>query len=1489
MSDIKTIMLKCLDELEERETKLLSWGDTDVSHTESELLDIITKHIGVFDSASEIIEEMLRVCFIFQVEGEYNAKLYRSRMAETVRLQVSSRQWFHGQELHKTKTLVSDFRFLRRPRRYPSRSEPSEKLIELLKSKGSINQVQSEIIDLLLTNGEHKFKLAGFQSRATERILEKYDQHLKKQFTPTASIICSGTGSGKTLSFYLPAVTQLASQLLTDSTPRVRILAIYPRNELLKDQFSETYSEVRKLDSFLQQRGCRKIRIGTYFGNTFDKSCEDNKLFNTLSCPFNSCGGKLHFKKAKNHLQCETCLNIIDEGEIGLTRQSQRFNPPDILFTTTEMLNQRLSDNFYNHLFGVKTGYTIPIVLMDEVHTYEGSSGAQVSYLLKRWMKRSNNAPHFVGLSATLDDAQQFFGDLTSTKKKDVDLIEPKESEMEEEGAEYMLTLKGDPVSQSALLSTTIQATMLASRMLDPLKGANLNLSDGIFGEKTFVFTDNLDVINRMYSQLYDAEGWYSPGYPKNKPSLAYLRSVIHSDYMRPQKKEERRNLGLEWGAVTKIGHDMSAQSRGNVARTSSQDSGVNNSSEIVVATASLEVGFNDPKVGAVIQHKAPRNMASYLQRKGRAGRKRGMRPWMYTILSDYGRDRVTFQQYERLISPKVKSFKLPVENSHIQKMQANVAIIDYLSILIPHIHVWRTLSDPKQNLPRLKKIKLIVYRWLEVDNSGIERYLKDALSIDDTTLKQVLWSSPRSVMMDFLPSLLHKLETNWAVNGEEWAGLIKDIRHPMPEFIPPNLFSELHTPSLYLILERGRFDNPCSEGENMDLFQGLKEFSPGRVSKRFAVDNESDTDWLVPEGFKPSPGIHTSINFDIEEAFYQKEHQQYITKVLDENDQEVDVYHPIKVKTQRIPSDKKFHNDPRINYNLSPTSNSFLRWCSDFRTPYDRGENMRIPQNCDWVNIISQMKFFMHDEINPVEVIRYTTGADSEIKFRNSKETSLTTFNWTLDSRPVAIGTRLFVDGIKVVFDIDDVQRKNMASFDNNSSALRFSYLEDSFVSNEVYKNNFFFAKWVFECVTAVLVILMEENNQTLNEAVNELSTSSGLRLLHSIPSEVFNMKESHEDDASGKSIFKDQELQEKLKNYFESREGIQEIQQALSAVNHNESNSEYMDWIKEVLGSTISGAMANLIVQVLPDVNDGSVVVDHYWSNDKLNIWLTESEIGGVGIISRFKDVYIDDPLSVMMQFSRIFDADENEQVDFDLYYLLNEKKKKPELASAFEQLRTSIGYKQRVESHDILNKVVSNTGVFTSHTWNTMLHTRVFKPGSNQEHDEFLSNLLSEWRGIEDKMGMEIPLSIISHILAKRHHKGAMQLSSYRNSILSLLWPRGNQIRQSRLDNYNRFNSKQVRTERLLLSSILATDAIKVVYKAGWEEKVESFLTDDGRCVLSISSRGRNKIGAILAIINTMVIDMGGLLIYPRVSLLKQSIGIIELSIEISEIIQ
>ncbi len=102
------------------------------------------------------------------------------------------------------------------------------------------------------------------------------------------------------------------------------------------------------------------------------------------------------------------------------------------------------------------------------------------------------------------------------------------------------------------------------------------------------------------------------------------------------------------------LGHEIDGDVQKQVGRTSSQDSGVARDADIVVATASLEVGFDDDRVGAVLQHKAPHDVAQFLQRKGRAGRNAATRPWTVVVLSDWGRDRDAWDAYDALFSPVV-------------------------------------------------------------------------------------------------------------------------------------------------------------------------------------------------------------------------------------------------------------------------------------------------------------------------------------------------------------------------------------------------------------------------------------------------------------------------------------------------------------------------------------------------------------------------------------------------------------------------------------------------------------------------------------------------------------------------------------------------------------------------------------------------------------------------------------------------------------------
>jgi len=93
--------------------------------------------------------------------------------------------------------------------------------------------------------------------------------------------------------------------------------------------------------------------------------------------------------------------------------------------------------------------------------------------------------------------------------------------------------------------------------------------------------------------------------------------------------------------------------------------------------------------------------MSAYIQRKGRAGRTQQMRPWIVTVLSDYGRDRLTYQAYDQLLDPVLTPHRFPVKNRYILRMQAVFAFMDWLSETLDDGGflgwMWRVLTGPPE------------------------------------------------------------------------------------------------------------------------------------------------------------------------------------------------------------------------------------------------------------------------------------------------------------------------------------------------------------------------------------------------------------------------------------------------------------------------------------------------------------------------------------------------------------------------------------------------------------------------------------------------------------------------------------------------------------------------------------------------------------------------------------------------------------------------
>lgn len=1499
MDNAINFLVSCLDTLEQRELPLLTWGIVDAAITHEELAELlnpllskaIRDGLDTFFDTDAVIEDLVQRVFVLCVDD--TGPRYRSRMAETIRLASKLRQWFpkHGIDggWVNAPTLIADYRFRWRRREYPARTLKFE---ELLAEIGEVPSSTISAMRALLQSDTRPIELARFQVNATSRIVNSL-----RSGKAAGTIVCAGTGSGKTMAFYLPALSHI-SQLLQDSPSKqrwVKAIALYPRNELLKDQLGEVYSQARCLDSVLASVG-HKIALGALFGDTPTTSRYLSKRWRMVgadavcpyfSCPQTGCGGSMMWREADRsreleRLYCDTCGHLVAEDELILTRKRLAEQPPDILFTTTEMLNRRMGDSRIRHLFGLgpRVHRQPQLMLLDEVHTYDGFHGAQVAYLIRRWRGALRSAIHFVGLSATLREAPEFFSQLTGLKHEQVFEVAPSPGDMRKEGAEYTLALRGDPVSRTALLSATIQTAMLMARTLDQ---RDHPVSEGAYGSKVFVFTDDLDVNNRLFFSMLDAEG-RTQNFRReldrrrhpNGPLAHLRRSGISGSQF---------ENGQDWRVSESIGHDLSVSLQ--VDRTSSQDTGVDNEADIVVATASLEVGYNDPAVGVVIQHKAPREAAAFLQRRGRAGRLRNTRPWTVVVMSDYGRDRLAYQAYEQLFDPQLPRRVLPLANRYVQKMQAVFALIDYLGVQLErsrlNFHVWSLLDTPGErqiDIDFQTQISGLITEMLENEGAreALARHLSEALKLDRDVVEALLWDFPRPLITAVLPTVLRRLKSQWACMGkpkeDPSAG-----SGPLPEFIPESLFADLNLPEVAIHLPGNR-----DEPEMMPVLQAMREFAPGRVSKRFGYRYGSENHWCGPEDLSADP----EQIFDIRTSMpgYMLGQFQYLDAGQTKS---VPVFRVMRLDVSTPPKD------------ISSTSNAFMEWQTEM-VPGELPSVFPVPRSSRLTAFVKTAAFYTHREQSSVEVRRFARRSRANLRYIDGR-TQEKTFSFRLDGEDVAIGFTLSVDGMKLDIKVPDALYHDMnGHISEKWQALRTARYFDLAWSNDVLASveNSFSRDWLARVYLGTLVCNALEAQCSLADACLMLREGREKIGLVEVLETVFQSTAIDEDEASHGDSRGPERLRHDLIGFFNDPSVLTEMED-LSAILWEPINETWQQWLSYRYLTTFGAAVQDAIQSLCPEIDTDSLLVDVMPGSDPAGsvIWVTETMMGGGGLIENLLARYGEDPGRFYALIEAALQAGEFELVDQQLgrlVSLLASDSADDEMKEAAADCRYAHGLENSREAFDALRSALVKRQILPSHAFLASLNTRILRPGSSQASDVFLNELLIDWQESERRLGIEVDARLIAASAAKKDLPDELQdmlgefgmpIGWKMGMIYGLLWPRGSLVRQQRLSIYNPFCSLP-KTERLLVTdSIPEWDVHIDVTEAKWQLRCESVLAERGFATLACPKGQEQLLQNAFHELMLNPVDAGSLLVFPAVVAIRQSISTIEADIRLPEV--
>ncbi len=241
-------------------------------------------------------------------------------------------------------------------------------------------------------------------------------------------VVTSGTGSGKTESFWLPILMRIAEESrsweeatgpinkwwvgaepqhsalrLSEKRPAaVRAMVLYPTNALVEDQMTRLRQAVRKLRG---NKEFQPIWFGRYTGVTIGsgntnpktpKFAEVIKVIKESEKDFESIMSSSLPAGKKEDLLNQ--FGTADTGEM-LCRWDMVAHAPDILITNYSMLNvmmmRRTEDGIFNSTkkwLESDSNHVFTLVV-DELHLYRGTQGSEVGMIIRNFLSR-------LGLSA---------------------------------------------------------------------------------------------------------------------------------------------------------------------------------------------------------------------------------------------------------------------------------------------------------------------------------------------------------------------------------------------------------------------------------------------------------------------------------------------------------------------------------------------------------------------------------------------------------------------------------------------------------------------------------------------------------------------------------------------------------------------------------------------------------------------------------------------------------------------------------------------------------------------------------------------------------------------------------------------------------------------------------------------------------------------------------------------------------------------------------
>ena len=194
--------------------------------------------------------------------------------------------------------------------------------------------------------------------------------------------ITSPTGSGKTHIFLLYALAKIINSRFSGLTEKPRVLIIYPRKALARDQLEKMIKFIDIVNKELSRKGARKITVGIYDGDSLKKTDKGGRSLRGLKIDSyylcHEVSGDEYSVYTSSDPECSDRVGEVDW--IKDYHDNSILREVDILITNHSMLTKIIFENFSQEPQNSVKEFLedLRILIFDEAHIYLDESILEV-------------------------------------------------------------------------------------------------------------------------------------------------------------------------------------------------------------------------------------------------------------------------------------------------------------------------------------------------------------------------------------------------------------------------------------------------------------------------------------------------------------------------------------------------------------------------------------------------------------------------------------------------------------------------------------------------------------------------------------------------------------------------------------------------------------------------------------------------------------------------------------------------------------------------------------------------------------------------------------------------------------------------------------------------------------------------------------------------------------------------------------------------------